>query len=1110
MSALQSSLWPEPGRPADQRERDLAIGEFSTPVCVEAAAGTGKTSLMVDRVVAIVSRGEARITEIVAITFTEAAAAELRVRIRARLEEALAAGGSEDERRRVEEALVDLDRAHVETIHAFAQSLLRERPVEARIDPRFELLDELAMKVDFEAAWEEWFATALEADSTAVERALLLGFPFSGIKNLAARINEQRDLLPLNHSPVPRPDIDAYRQELAGGVARLQEMQAHCRDHGDLGYRQIDEAADYLLRLQMADREQAQRIVAGHRDVLKNKGNKLKWEADYCARQKEVFGELTVARDRVRNELCSGALVLLMQWLEGFPSWYEKRRRDSGKLDFDDLLVLARRLLKERVEVRRYFQRRFKHILVDEFQDTDPLQVEIVFFLAEREGSTPAADWTEVELATDKLFVVGDPKQSIYRFRRADIAIYENARQIIERGGRRLLISQNFRCRPGIVDWANGTFAAQMTGAPGVQADYIPLIASETRDIALGGEGDGVTALRPTTTPDKEERADGMRRQEAEHIAALIQQKIVGNWQVQDPDDRETRPARASDIAILMPTRTGLHIYEAVFRDQGLTYRHEGGSFFYVRQEIKDAIALLLAIDNPLDSITVAATLRHVFGVSDEDLLAHRVAGGSFDYTAVTPAEAPTSITDAYRVLARLHQVRNDMRLSALVEEALRESRLTELHTLRRQGRQAVANLRKLAQMSRQYEAQTAATLHRFTRWLRTNRDGAAREGDAPAHVPNSPGTEVNLYTIHAAKGLEFPIVILANLGGSLNNPSREYADRVGKELHVRRGSSGKAEFATPRFAEIAPHEEARDDAERVRQLYVAATRARDHLVVGAFRSGKVERCWLGYLGKGLDDVPGIDRSGLQQVQPPAVAPIPSDADAAARLVAGRAAWEQRRAELLTAMPHRSIWTATSLVRFDGGAEPLSRTPASSAIRLGSALHAALERVDLRHWDDRGLDALVEAVAADYEVEDRRPELSAMLRSTLRSPLMERALRSAQVWREVPFAFPFDGGLVEGAMDLLFREDAGLVLVDVKSDNVAAADTEARAQRYAPQAMVYALACEQVTGLPIAEFLFHFARPGVGVSLAGPGLADGGRELLTRAPGQALAVEPGS
>ena len=381
---------------------------------------------------------------------------------------------------------------------------------------------------------------------------------------------------------------------------------------------------------------------------------------------------MLAARDALRDDLRAaadayGAYVvgLALAVAADFARYASRAQRNAGALDFDDLLGRARDLLsgahepdKARVvATRRHFQRRYRYLLVDEFQDTDPLQAEIAFLLAEREPT--AASWRDVELQPGKLFLVGDPKQSIYRFRRADIAMYHEVGELVEgQGGEVLTLRQNFRTVASVVGWVNGAFG-ELIGPdelPGLQPAYSALTPARAdgepgrnvrrgRGAARGRAGAG-GQVRPPTLAD-------LCRREADLIAALLTDRERLGWRVhagKRPHDG-WRTAQPGDVAILLPTFTFVGFYEQALREAGLPYRVDGGRTFFNRREVLDTLAVLQALDTAADPVAVYSALHgQLFAFSDDDLYEFHAAGGVFDYLgAAPPAGVPRDRRGARR-----------------------------------------------------------------------------------------------------------------------------------------------------------------------------------------------------------------------------------------------------------------------------------------------------------------------------------------------------------------------------------------------------------------------------------------------------------------------------
>ncbi len=769
------------------------------------------------------------------------------------------------------------------------------------------------------------------------------------------------------------------------------------------------------------------------------------------------------------NEQASELLPVL-ELLRSFTLDYARQRRDAGQVEFLDMLVLARDLLRDNLPARDHFRERFTHILIDEMQDTDPLQAEIAMFLAEE---TPdrvnpderPRDWRKVQPAAGKLFIVGDPKQSIYRFRRADIQQVELMRQAV--GGENVLLKQNFRSLSPVIDWVNHIFSQWMQGE--AQAVYAPLVtgAQEGRPPpvrVMGGEVDGLMGV--------------VRRQEAEAIASAVRTAIEKGWQVRSEDENGgLRPAAYEDICVLMPRRTGFDALEIAFEETGIPFRLESASLIYNTQEARDLLNCLAAIDDPTNPVAVVAALRSpALACSDADLLAFVQNGGQFDYLA---QDSPPSgcVADALAVLRKFHECRKWTAPATLIEQFVRACRLRELALGERYSRGRWTRYGFLIDRARAFAATGEASLRAFLAWAERQREENARARETV--VRESDAGAVSVMTIHGAKGLEFPIVLLAGLNATRGpNPDPVLFDRRSGRIEV------KASLQTAGYQELADFEKTRAEEERVRLIYVAATRARDHLIVSLYRNRRGSKSAAARIEEFMQ---GSDQFWQPFDPEKAAAPRasvtngemdPADDDTPA----ARERWQQQRRELYAARSLPISAAATRLARKeqdekeeqDVPDEPWRRGRAGT--NIGRAVHAVLQVVDLYTGSD--LDKNVQAQAAAEGVPKRAKEIGRLVQRALDSSLVQRALASKRWWREAPVAGPVGDGIVEGFIDLLFEEEDGFVVVDFKTDAVGSEEEVEQAMaRYRLQGGAYALALSKAAGVKVKEVTFLFLEP---------------------------------
>ncbi|HEU0092338.1 MAG TPA: UvrD-helicase domain-containing protein, partial [Vicinamibacteria bacterium] len=491
---------------------------------------------------------------------------------------------------------------------------------------------------------------------------------------------------------------------------------------------------------------------------------------------------------------------------------YERKKTDRGLLDFLDLLVKARDALRDRESVRRYFQARFRFVLIDEFQDTDPLQVEVAELLT---GGRPGA-----------LVVVGDAKQSIYRFRRAEVALFRRvAAEAAARPGHAVLhLTQNFRSRAAILRFVNRAFAALI-----IRSDEAGQPAYEAIGPPPGlSEDPSVIALR-FEAPFAE--GEDLLRAEARALAAFLAEVAAGAHQVRDPHTGVDRPSRAGDVMVLARRLTQMRPLEEALESAGLRFTIEGGKSFFDRQEVHEVLAVLRALDDPSDRVSLVAALRSSFcGVSDRDIVAYALSGGALWLGAPAPeAQTPgaETVAPALALLGTLHGLRTSLSVPALIERLYDETRILAALTGTRRGETQVANLEKVVVLARKASDLGVLTVRGFVRLLQERIRTAREEPDLPATRPGDPDT-VRILSIHKAKGLEAPVVALYDTADDL----RTDVDLVAQWAEGTIAVGFRAGCQPPGWDVLSAREKVRAGAEARRLLYVACTRARDLLVI--------------------------------------------------------------------------------------------------------------------------------------------------------------------------------------------------------------------------------------------------------------------------------------
>ncbi|MBI3474076.1 MAG: UvrD-helicase domain-containing protein [Candidatus Solibacter usitatus] len=1127
----------------DARARQIIREALDESLVVEAAAGTGKTSELVRRIVAVLQQGRATIDQIVAVTFTRKAAGELKLRLRQELDRARAATADPIETRRLEEAVARLEEAHAGTIHSFCAEILRERPVEAVVDPAFGDMNELEAPRLFEQVFRRWMQEKLDQESPGLRRALSRiasregndWSPLEQLQEAGHKLVEWRDFTGAwRRDPL---DIEEEIDALVRDVQLLDGMVALCRRTNDNLVRALQPLVNLCTWISRAEEVRS-------RDYFALEGLLIKLEKDLKADRRKGSG---VFAERVSREEAATARDRLLQALAGFKEradadlaallWselryliprYNERKRREGKLDFLDLLICARNLVRDNPEVRAYLQGRFTHIFVDEFQDTDPLQAEILLLLA---SADPAqADWRKVTPAPGKLFLVGDPKQSIYRFRRADVLLYQSVVEgLTARGARLVRLAKSFRAVRPLQQAINAAFAPEMTGDPETgQPSYVPL-----QEHALSGAPQPALVALPVPSPYGKQRIarSSVDACLPDAVAAYVEWLLGSSgWTVRDPENPEGRvPISSRHICILFRrfVNWGQDVtrhYTRSLEARGVPHLLVGARSFHRREEVETLRAALTAIEWPDDELSVFAALKgSLFAIPDSLLLRFRMDVGPLNPFRKPPEDLAGDfrpLAEALELLAGLHRRRNRRPIVGTVNALLEATRAHAGFALRPGGNQVLANVYRVCDLARAFELSGGISFRGFVEELSAQ---AERQESVEAPVLEEGAEGVRIMTVHTAKGLEFPVVILADITANLASyqPDRYVEGDV---------CAMRLLGCTPReLLEHQDREGARDAAEGVRVAYVAATRARDLLVVPAVGDEQLDG-WLAPLHKAIYPdknqarksaaAPACPRFGEDSAierpseigRPPAGSVRPGlhrigehevvwwdphqlrlneagkfglrqeeilaedSVGEAGQSILRYQQWRERRAKIVEQgsrprfQPFRASeaaglppgWTPKTQVA--EAARPIKRP---SGRRFGTLVHAVLRDIALDPADREACLALVRIQGRVLgSSEEEIAAAAEAVQAALGHPLLRRAAAAGRCDRELPVLLKLDEQRVfEGVIDLAFLENGVWTVLDFKTDALLSVE------KYQLQLEWYVFALERITGQPASGWL---------------------------------------
>ena len=1055
-------------------EQQAIVDARGRDIFVTAGAGSGKTTVLVDRYVGLLS--ECGIPEIAAVTFTDAAATEMRERVRRAV---LTRPDLASHR-------TDLDRAVIGTIHSLCLLLLRENPVESAIDPAARVLSDDEAESELLSACDEALEEAANDDHRALALREVGTFALTDVlPRMVARRDEVAEAyraLPGNGpsewaehiqallEPALRNAVEEARPQLAEWAAWLEDAHAAATGKDALYPRVANVLAalgdpnegdwrDLLDRV--LDAGGTVNLVGGSTknwadlDGVKNTMRALREEA-------QRFKVLPCWNENDRPAL--EALASLRSLFNDACDRYEKRKRELAALDYLDLELKATELLRSHPDVAAPYRSRFRHLMVDELQDTNPAQIALLGLLSHGGDSASAGP---------ERFFVGDGKQAIYRFRGGDVRHFTRLRREVQSTGDVLTLSQSFRAHNPLVETFNVIFSHVFADP---REDFEAPIQSMT-----GRGPDAPHAPHLVLMPVAEKTggpADDERRQaEADAVAAEIASLLQHGAPVWDRKKEELRPAQSSDVAILLRRLKNVHLFEMALESRGIPYRTPAGAGFFTRQEVRDLTNLLGWLAEPDDTIALVGALRSpLFMIDDQSLLALRsdrdLSAALHDPPQGVLDEARLFCAHAAAVLDELRRDASTAPADALIEKALALTGFEAAWAPLQGGDQALANIRKFVGLARTLADHS---LDQFVTYVRRRRDELdAREGQAVLDASNA----VRLMTVHGAKGLEFPIVFVPEA----HLPSRSDYDyvrwRSGEGLSMTLARDiGDSSRPRPGFYDyLLQRDKAEEAAEHKRLFYVAATRAADALYV----SGDEKNSGDGWLAAAVEALGTAPRDGVEvrsplTVGPGATARRPSPATLAPPSPDDEEEFEPPLVARPRVIPLRSSTPATAL-RPPAGPRAFDRHGDGLALVRGNLAHKAIElwftsgtRPELADLVRR-IDAGLGDQAAGRVVGDVDEMLDRFDASPLAATLRHGDTLS---YFELPFSWDWDGVPVHGTIDLAYRSAGSWRVLDFKTDDLRDKPLPEAAAPYLPQLALYASALERATGQsPSAGLLF--------------------------------------
>ncbi len=876
----------------DSESREKIINELDRNFFVEAGAGSGKTHCLVERMVNLIKTGKAKIENISAVTFTRKAAAELKERFQIRLEESLKQNPDAPEKANIKEALSNLEQVFIGTIHSFCSKILRERPVEAGVDPGFTAIEEEEDAVYADNAWSGYIE-----DCYQDEADYLLEF-FEGhgvlpddLKDAYKKILQFPDVEIIT-ADVLKPDFTNVKKNVSRFILELQEaLPGSAHENGwDELQKLIRKAVNFIENGYLDTDVLFVRML---KELDKSaKVTQNRWpdgDGKIYEEEMEKFRQETV-RPAIRmwqEYLHKPCADFIKKGAEFYGEW----RKEHSILNFTDLLIMTSGLLRTNHEVRSYFKNKFTHVLVDEFQDTDPIQAELFLFLTGTDEKQN--DWREIIPVPGSLFLVGDPKQSIYRFRRADISIYNTVKNIFNSSTKEmrsdncgkngnnksevLSLFSNFRSLPFMKNLVKEVFKPIFPQEEDAyQAKYFALntVRSESADYDCGVLENNIEKVPKNNSAD-------VAAIDAGRIAGWIDFAVNhgGILLERTPDEIKsglTQKAVYSDFLILSRKRENLGCYAKALENKSIPYDISGGRIFNKSTELKEILKLFKAVEDDRDPVALVTALRGLFfGISDDRLYDFSIAGGRFYFYSAVP-EGFAEFGQAYGRLLGYKKIVEENEPITAAEMIIEDLGIILLAVSEEEGLTKAGNIYKALELLRDYKQEEVRLFFDLVKNLEELLK--VREVESLSLLASRKDV-VRIMNLHKAKGLEAPVVILADPLGEVGERAPElHVSRAGIDTEIEKstelqgdkgvllsdvkaqsdkmskgyfciiksdGSYGSDIIGVPpEWDKKAAEETKYESAERKRLDYVAVTRAKNILVVSTYREGSRAKAW--------------------------------------------------------------------------------------------------------------------------------------------------------------------------------------------------------------------------------------------------------------------------
>lgn len=1049
---------------------------------IEAGAGSGKTTSMTNRMVSLITSEKCRVENIAAITFTRKAAQELKERFQNKLEQSYQEEEDNQKKSVLRAALNNMEACFIGTIHSFCASILRERPIEGSVDPDFEELDDIADMMIHKQAWQQYLLDARVNSPEKLAQLNDIGIKALDLVEIYNRITQYPDV-EIVYNCTPKPDLLPAYEKIKPLIYRAIKFIP--KEEPEKGYDSLQGRIRSALRMIRYYNMDNEANIVNLLEMFENdqKVTLNRWLSDKAI-TKEIQQEINhVSQIQIRpvlkqwREYCH---YIIMSFLMPAVEFYENIKTKQAGLNFQDLLLKAVNMLRNYPEVRSYFQNKYHCLLIDEFQDTDPIQTELMLLLT---GQDLYEDqWTKLVPSAGSLFVVGDPKQSIYRFRRADIDIYNRVKKLFtQTGGEVVELTSNFRSMNKLGEWFDKVFRNLLP--PEADSYQAAFSAVNTLKDDLPGTHSGTKVI---SIPIQYTKKQEILEYDANSIAKIIRSAVDGQGIRLTRTKEEAREGiteipEYKDFLVILRYKDSMEVYSKALKEYGIPVQLSGGSSLLDVEELKEFIILLKYLKDPENEVLLVAVLRGMFfGISDKALAEYKLKGGVFRTYATIPDGLSENTAELFRnafeKLKMYHRLSRNNHPVTTFEQIASDIGLIPLTAVASEFTTSCGYIIKILEMLRKNMLGNNDYNSMIDNLDVIMEADLEEELDISGEGQNA----VRIMNLHKAKGLEAPVVFLAH---PFKRPN------ITLDYHIKRTETKSVGYfvikkSTGEFSskvigqplfwdEYEVAEKEYQEAEEIRLLYVAATRAKNILFISNSEKSNRRNPW-----EPLLEFVNIkeDAYDIPDVQTPKQKPSEALAEIPVELSKEDFDSFKRQTELFIAMQKKPTYIEMSVSDIISD-EPLHTVKGGLGPQWGNAIHEIIEHLVKDEFDNHDYKRYILSQYGFSETEHIE-RADRLIKDFKESSLYSRIQNADMKLTEVPFSIIIDTGdpvyeflkiqkvpvILQGKIDLAIKEKDTWSIIDYKTNYFETnEDLKLLTDHYSKQIKLYCMIWNMIT-----------------------------------------------